>query len=151
MPNTNAKGRINLMRVLLGGLVAGLVIVVGEFILNGVILGDQFAAHRESIGLGEPTAVELAVGAVITIAYGVVLIWIYAAIRPRFGPGVKTALIAALTFWAIAYLLFLTSIWANGFVSVEFAVASIIWGLFEAPVAALIGGWLYREIESPLE
>lgn len=142
-------GQINLYRVLLGGIVAGLVIVVGELILNGIILADQFAAHREDIGLGEPTATDLAVGAVVTLAYGIVLVWIYAAIRPRFGPGIKTALIAALTFWSIAYLLFLTSIWVNGFVSAEFAAVSILWGLFEAPIAALAGARLYRDRPAP--
>jgi len=35
--------------------------------------------------------------------------------------------------------------WASGLVSIEFAVASIIWGLVEAPIAALVGASLYRE------
>ncbi len=149
MPTTDAKDRINLMRVLLGGLVAGLVIVAGEYVLNAIILGDEFAAQRAKCGLGAPTAGQLAVGAVITIVYGIILMWIYAAIRPRFGPGPKTALIAGLTFWSIAYLLFLASLWANGLATAYFASVSIVWGLFEAPIAAIAGGWLYHEAESP--
>ncbi len=140
---------INVSRVLLGGLVAGLVIVIGEFILNGIVLGDEFVAARENAGLGVPSVAELSVGVVITLVYGIVLIWIYAAIRPRFGPGPKTALIAALTFWCVAYLLFLSSISANGFVSVQFAVVSILWGLIEAPLAALAGAWIYSEDSTP--
>lgn len=136
---------INIQRVLLGGVVAGLIIVVGEYILNGVVLGAQFIAQREKFGLDDPTAGELAVGAIISLLYGIVLIWIYAAIRPRFGPGPKTALIAALTLWAVAYLLFLATLWANSLVSSEFAIVSIIWGLIEAPIAALAGARLYRE------
>lgn len=150
MPSIHPMGRINVLRVLVAGLVAGLIIVVGEYILNGIILGAEFSAQREKFGLGAPTAGQLAVGAVITVVYGIVLIWIYAAIRPRFGPGPRTAVIAGLTFWSIAYLLFLVSLWANGLVTVHFAAVSIIWGLFEAPVAALVGAWLYHEAESPL-
>lgn len=138
-------GRINGSRVLLGGLVAGLVIVVGEYILNGIILFGEFASQREKFGLGEPSAGELAAGAMITVLYGVILIWIYATIRPRFGPGPRTALIAAATFWAIAYVLFMASLWANSFVSMKFAVFSILWGMLEAPIAALIGARIYRE------
>lgn len=136
---------IDLSRVLLCGVVAGLIIVVGEAMLNGVVLGEQFSAHRETFGLGDPSAAELAVGAVLTVCYGIILMWIYAAIRPRFGAGPRTAIIAALTFWAVAYLLFLLSVWANGFVTLEFALVSIAWGFFEAPVAALAGAALYRE------
>ncbi|MDJ0709539.1 MAG: hypothetical protein QNJ14_04065 [Woeseiaceae bacterium] len=149
MPNTNPIGRINPLRVLVGGLVAGLIIVAGEYILNVIILGTELAAWRERCGLGALTAGQLAAGLVITIVYGVLLIWIYAAIRPRFGPGPKTAVIAGLTFWSIAYLLFLASLWASGFVTAHFATVSIAWGLFEAPIAALAGGWLYHEVESP--
>lgn len=149
MSTIHPMGRINVLRVLVGGLVAGLVIVAGEYILNGIILGAEFFAQREKLGLGDPTAGQLAVGAFITVVYGIVLIWIYAAIRPRFGPGPGTAVIAGLTFWSIAYFLFLASLWANGLVTVRFAAVSIIWGLFEAPVAALAGAWLYHEAESP--
>ena len=149
MPTTDATGRINLMRVLLGGLVAGVVIVAGEYVLNAVVLGAEFAAQRAKCGLGVPTAGQLAVGVVITIVYGIILIWVYAAIRPRFGPGTKTAVIAGLTFWSVAYLLFLASLWANGLATAHFATVSIVWGLFEAPIAAIAGGWLYREAELP--
>jgi hypothetical protein len=34
-------GNINIGRVILGGLVAGLVLNVGEFLLNGIVLADQ--------------------------------------------------------------------------------------------------------------
>ncbi len=147
MPHTSPIGRINLLRVLVGGLVAGLIIVVGEYILNVIILGAEFAAWRERCGVGALTTGQLAVGVIITIVFGIMLIWIYAAIRPRFGPGPKTAVIAGLTFWSIAYLLFLASLWGSGFVTAHFATVSIVWGLFEAPIAAVAGGWLYREVE----
>ena len=141
----NSMGNINILRVILGGLLAGIVIVVGELILNGVILGEQFIANRHKLGLEDPSTLELTIGAILTLLYGVILIWIYAAIRPRFGAGPKTAFIAAITFWAIAYVLFLFSLWANGLVPLDFAIISILWGLVEAPIAALVGASLYKE------
>ena len=98
MPNIRRMGHINVLRVLVGGLIAGLIIIAGDYILNAIILGAEFAAQREKFGLGAPTAGQLAVGAINTVVYGIVMIWIYAAIRPRFGPGPRTAVIARLTF-----------------------------------------------------
>lgn len=138
-------GNINLARVLLGGLVAGLIINIGEFVLNGMVLAAQWTAFREQFGLGQLSAGQLTAGAIITFLYGIVLIWIYAAIRPRFGPGPRTAVIAGLTFWMIAYVLFTASLWAGGVLSTNLAVVSIVWGIFEAPIAAIAGAWFYRE------
>jgi hypothetical protein len=90
--------KINLARVLRGGLLAGLVINVGELILNSMVLASEWAEFLEQLGL-DPTfsAPQLVAGAIITFIYGIVLVWIYAAIRPRFGPGPRTAVIAGLT------------------------------------------------------
>ncbi len=43
--------RVNMVRAFLGGLVAGLLINIGEFLLNEVVLGDEngrswLARHR---------------------------------------------------------------------------------------------------------
>lgn len=138
---------INFIRVLMGGALAGLIIVCGEYVLNGLILADQWVALREQHLVQPPSTAQFAGGAILTLLYGVVLIWIYAAIRPRFGPGPKTAILAALTFWLIAYVMFLLSVWANGFVTFSVAAVSIVWGLIEAPIAALAGAWIYREEE----
>lgn len=131
-------------RVLLGGLVAGLIIIVGEYVLNGIILAEHWARMRLDFGIGAPGAAQFVVGGLITLSYGVVLIWMYAAMRPRFGSDLKTILAAAYTFWFIAYGLFLLSVWTNGFVTAEIALISIAWGLVEAPLAALAGVTVYR-------
>lgn len=136
---------INIARVLIGGIVAGLIIICSEYLLNAVVLADQWAEWRARHLIETPSMAQFAGGAVITLSYGVVLIWIYAAMRPRFGPGPGTAVIAGLTFWFIAYGLFLLSLLANGAVTFSIAATSILWGLVEAPLAALVGAWLYRE------
>ena len=41
--------RINLGRVLIGGLVAGIIINVGEFILNGVLLEEEMNAAMAAL------------------------------------------------------------------------------------------------------
>lgn len=134
---------IHLGRVLLGGILAGLVIIVGEYVLNGIILAEHWARMRLDFGIAPLGPAQFVAGSLITLFYGVVLIWLYAAMRPRFGTDLATALVAALTFWMIAYVLFLLSLWASGIVTPTIALISIAWGLVEAPLAALAGVKVY--------
>jgi hypothetical protein len=86
-------GKINRTRVLLGGLVAGVIINIFEFVLNGVIITkdmeDALRALGRQLGMGE-----LAMFTVWAFMVGVFAVWLYAAIRPRYGAGPKTALCA---------------------------------------------------------
>ena len=136
--------KIRLGRVMLGGLVAGLVIIVGEYVLNGIILAEHWARMRLGFGIGTAGAAQFVIGGLITLSYGIVLIWMYAAMRPRFSSDLKAGFVAAYTFWFIAYGLFLSSVWTNGFVTAEIALVSIAWGLGEAPLAAFAGITVYR-------
>jgi hypothetical protein len=87
-------GKINWPRVILGGAVAGLIINLFEFILNGVILAEDMNAAISALGrhLGGP---ELLMFNTWAFLVGIFMVWLYAAIRPRYGAGPKTALAAA--------------------------------------------------------
>src|SRR5882762_7518524 len=95
--------KINFGRVLLGGFVAGLLMNVGEWLLNDKVLGSQmknfFAHHNFPL----PEGKAIAVAVVMVFVLGIVMILGYAAIRPRFGPGPKTAIIAGLFAWFGVY------------------------------------------------
>ena len=138
-------GKINVMRVLLGGLLAGLVLNIGEYLLNRIVLAEQWSGSGADSELAEFGVGQMASGVIIMFVFGIALMWIYAAIRPRFGAGPKTAVIAGLTMWSIAWLLTGASFITVGIFPVGQMVVSIIWGLFEVPMAALAGAWLYRE------
>jgi hypothetical protein len=81
----------------------------------------------------------------VMILYGVALIWIYAAIRPRFGPGPLTAIVAGLTLWVIAWGLLGALMCLTGMITPRIAWLSAIWGFFEVPISALAGARVYRE------
>jgi len=90
---------INTTKVIIGGLVAGLVFNIFD-VLNGMFfMGEDFAANAVRLGL-DPAAMESTASMVIWIAVdfavGILVVFTYAAIRPRFGPGPKTATIAGL-------------------------------------------------------
>lgn len=136
---------INFGRVLLGGIVAGIILNAGEFVLNDMVLGAQmkafFAAHN-FLDPG-PSFIIAAVGG--TLVLGIVMVLGYAAIRPRFGPGPRTAIIAALFAW---FGIYLYSGIINGLmfgIPTNTLLLVIGWGLVEYIVAALAGAALYKE------
>src|SRR6266849_1040612 len=92
-------GKINFGRVLLGGLVAGLILNIGDWALHGMVLQQQHQEFLKRCGFPDPGTKFLLVVVPITFVLGVVMVLGYAAIRPRFGAGPKTAIIAALFAW----------------------------------------------------
>ena len=81
----------------------------------------------------------------MTFVLGVLLVWLHAAIRPRFGPGPKTAITAGLLVWIFAYFFPTVGISAVGMVPARLAAIACTWGLVEVPLAAWVGARLYTE------
>ena len=137
--------KINFGRVLLGGLVAGLLMNIGEYVLNDKVLGprmkDYFAQHSFPL----PGGKAIGIAVIMVFVLGIVMILGYAAIRPRFGAGPKTAIIAALFAWFGVY--FFNNILgaAFGFFPTDILALVLVWGLVEYVVGALVGAWLYKE------
>lgn len=137
-------GKINMARVILGGLVAGLVINIGEFLLNGMVLADQMKSFMTQHNFTEPKNF-IAIAVALTFVLGIVIVLGYACIRPRFGPGVKTAIIAGLLAWFGIY--FYSGI-INGVlfgIPMNTMIMVIVWGLVEFCLGAIAGAWLYKE------
>lgn len=136
---------INPGRVLLGGIVAGIILNVGEVVLNDMLLGPQMKAFFTSHNLTEPggSFIVAAVGG--TLILGIVIVLGYAAIRPRFGAGPKTAVIAALFAW---FGIYVYSGIINGLmfgIPMSTILMVIGWGLVEYVLATLAGAALYKE------
>jgi hypothetical protein len=145
--------RLNWSRVVLGGLLAGMVINVFEFFLNGVVLAKDWAAALAALGIPPIAGSRIAVFFVWSfilwgVLIGIFAVWLYAAIRPRYGAGPKTALGVGAFVWGLGYLLtsvtpFLLHLYPRRILAVGLTV-----GLVEVLLATLIGAWLYREPSS---
>ena len=83
--------RINWGRVIVGGLAAGVVMNLGEWLLHEVILRERMESAAAAMGLERPTGSDIGIFVAMTFALGILLVWLYAAIRPRYGPGPKAA------------------------------------------------------------
>lgn len=136
---------MNTQRILLGGLLAGLVINVGETILNVVVIGAQFQRAVSAAGVAESSQSVL-IFSLSGFVFGIVAVWIYASIRPRFGAGPKTALYAGLAVWILYSGGFAAFHLAVPFVPASVALATLGWGLVEVPLATMLGAAVYKEV-----
>lgn len=138
-------GKINWGRVILGGLLAGVVINVVEGVM-GMIFMEEYQAAMEALGKsmkmsGGAMVFYLALGFV----YGLFAVWLYAAIRPRYGAGPKTAVWAGIAVWFIGYLMVSISFGTLGVFPTRLLFIGTIVGLVEMIGATLLGAWLYKE------
>jgi len=138
-------GKINLGRVILGGLAAGIVINAFEFVLNGVVLKDQWPELMTSINRPALGMNEIVYFNIFGFIQGLVAVWTYAAIRPRFGSGPMTAIIAALLTWITSYVLVDAMPTIMGVIPMSMTLMLAGVGLIEILVATLAGAYLYKE------
>jgi hypothetical protein len=137
--------KINFGRVLLGGIVAGLLINIGEFVLNDLILGPHIEADMKRMGLTPPGTgfALLAVG--LTFIFGIVAILVYAMMRARLGPGPKTALLTALILWFCVYAYSGTINMLLINVPPQLILMILAWGIVEYSIGVLVGASIYKE------
>jgi hypothetical protein len=137
--------RINLGRVALGGLLAGVIINIGEFLLNGVILAEEMNDAMKALNRPPIDPAMILWFVLFSFGFGLMVVWTYAAIRPRFGPGVKTAVCASAVCWGLGYLypnlfFYVINLFPRGML-----VLGSVWGFVEVMIAGIAGAWLYTE------
>lgn len=118
---------INFVGVLKGGLAAALIMNISQYLLRLMIGANA---------MGSVAAV-----VVRTTALAIAMVWLYAAIRPRFGPGPKTAICAGLVVWGLSYV-FQAIVGGQSLGSI---VVIIAWTGVEMLIASSVGGYLYHE------
>src|SRR3989454_4085165 len=137
-------GKINLARVFLGGLLAGLIINIFEYVLNGVVFASRWDAYMKALGRQmRPGAIPFFIVSTFVAGIGVVLL--YAVARPRLCAGPKTAALAGIAYWFFAYAIpDANSIAANVGPGRLTLTLSLIF-LFGVLIAFVFGGWVYQE------
>ena len=139
--------QINMGRVVLGGLLAGLVINISESVLNMAVIGGQIEQMTADLGVDAIGGGGIAIYVLFGFLIGIVTVWLYAAMRPRFGAGPRTAMMAGAAVWVLARLWPVVDVTVFLGFSTGFVVIALIWMLVEALLAAYVGAWLYQEEE----
>jgi hypothetical protein len=137
-------GTLNWRRVILGGLLAGTVINAGEF-FAAVFLRKQYQAAMQALGRSVmATASDLVLSLLVTFGVGIFAVWLYAAIRPRYGAGPRTAVIAAVATWLIQGSSNLRYA-IQGLFPLELLGTGAVIAFAEYVLGTLVGARLYRE------
>ena len=138
-------GRINIRRVIVGGLVAGLIASLFDFVIATYLLSNEIAEMTTRLGINFAlTATSATSFVVVDFVWGFLIVLTYACIRPRFGPSPKTALISGALPW-LAIMLLEAQLTAMGIVSLEHFLKGGILYFLSAIVSGLAGAALYRE------
>lgn len=137
--------KINFTRVVLGGLLTGLIINFSEFLLNEVIFVKEMEEMTRRLNIARPGVTFITAAVVMTFLLGIVIVLVYAMIRTHFGPGPKTAVIAGFVGWFCVY--FYAGVLNGTLFGVPpvLMVVGLAWGLAEYLLGAIAGAWLYKE------
>jgi hypothetical protein len=138
---------INYGRVLLGGLVAGVVANACDFVTNMYLLADDTQQMAQRLGLDRlhvNGGTVAATWVAIDFLLGLLIVWLYAAIRPRFGPGPTTAVVAGLVPFAAATLV-LYGFTEMGVFTLPTFIKGTLFSAVTFMLAALAGARIYRE------
>ena len=139
--------RINIRRVLIGGVVAGVVMNVMDAVTNGVLMLAEWRANSTRLGL-DPAAAEgvanLVILAAVDVLFGIVLVWLYAAMQPRYGATVRTALLAAAAMF-VATMGIIIGFVLMGVLTPWLLVQMAIAGAVTLAAGAVAGARFYRD------
>jgi hypothetical protein len=139
-------GKMNVGRVVLGGIAAGVVINIWEGIMRGVVFQERGAEIMAA--LGKPAAIsakQVIAFNVWGFVVGILTVWLYAAIRPRLGAGPKTAIVAGLFVWALVFALGVMPVVFTHLLPVDFGAITVCGEAVMMLIAGLVGGALYKE------
>jgi hypothetical protein len=138
-------GKINMPKVVIGGLLTGFVLNVVDYVMFGVVFKDQMAAAMQALGKPPMSNAQIPWFVALDFVTGIALVWLYAAVRPRFGAGPATAAKAGVVGWFFAGLLPTLFMWPMALMPQNITVAATLVALVQYPLATVIGAKLYLE------
>lgn len=138
-------GGINIGRLILGSIVAGIVIFVIEGLASTIYSAELMRSLQEHNLAISMDAKGIALGALNSLLLGFGMVFFYAASRPRFGAGVRTAIIVAVLMSVSGLFVGLIGYYMIGLYPPKMLLQWAAVGLIETNLACIAGAWLYRE------
>lgn len=138
---------INAGRVVIGGLLAGVVMNALDMFWNFVVLKDDMMGISQRLGMDPAAATSFSTAVpwiVVDFVMGLAVVWNYAAIRPRFGPGVSTAILAGIVpFLASGAVVYGFS--SMGLMPMSAFVKGALAAIVTMSLGSIAGAWAYKE------
>ena len=138
-------GKINMMKVVVGGLIAGVVLNLVDFVMFGMVFKAQMAAAMQALGRPPMTNAQIPWFVLLDFVAGIGMVWLYAAIRPRYGAGPGTAVKAGIAAWFFGGLLPTLCMWPMALMPQNLTIITTLVALVEWPLACVVGAKFYLE------
>jgi hypothetical protein len=139
MLNLNWRG------LFLGGVTASLIIGLAEF-LQAIVWGGEWAEAMKRLGLpGELTAAQSIAMLPWVLVTGSAIVWLAAALEPRFVKPRSAALCAGSFVWLFAYGVAMLAPLVLGVLPLRLGLIWVSIGIVEALLAALGGSLVYHQ------
>lgn len=139
---------IQVRRLIGAGFVTLIVFIVTEILVEsffgGVIFRSVIHDFYSGIKIPRWTFRDQALNIGIALLNCMMLIWLYAALRPMFGVGTKTALITSL-YWLVFVTAFSINMANLGYYPWRIAIVESAYLLIELPVAIVAGAMVYEQ------
>jgi ABC-type Na+ efflux pump permease subunit len=141
--------KINVVRVVIGGLAAGVAASAIDWAINKFLMVDEGIEMLQRLNL-KPDQVESStyIWFGVDFVFGLLMVFTYAAMRPRFGPGPKTATIVGMSYWLAAVAIF-AGLTAMGVYTQQAFIKNAALSIPMMVIPALLGAKLYAEEGSP--
>src|SRR5688572_14703293 len=139
---------INFGRVLLGGIVAGIVMFMADAFIHGKLLEPHWTAAMKAAGRSlehEEHGSDMLYFAAFELLRGLAMAWVYSVFRTHYGAGPKTAICAGVAVWAIMFPIFFLQEIPLGFYSTTLLGLWSVYELVPSVVGGLIVGALYKD------
>ena len=138
---------INSGKVVSGGLLAGLVFNVFDMLWNYTVLADDMKEMIDRMHLDPAVMTDFSKAIpwiVIDFVIGLLIVWTYAAMRPRLGAGPKTAILAGMVPY-VGITAVMYGFTAIGVFTMGMFVKSSCLAIISTVVGSIAGAWVYKE------
>ena len=138
---------INIGKVVTGGLLAGVVANAVDFVTNNYVLATDWQAWAASHNIDPATLTSGTIAGTwiaVDFIFGLLLVWTYAAMRPRFGAGIQTAFYAGLVIY-LAPTIVLFGFTMMGMMTMAMFVKGSCAAVVSTFGAAIVGAAIYKE------
>ena len=144
------EGATNWPGIIRGSLIWAVTYSALGAVLMVSFMGREFMKELERIGrplqlTAGVVAFLVPFGLIFTIGWGLTAVWLYAAIRPRYGAGARTAVRAAVVVWLLSVVAPLSHLAAFGVTSVRFVIVDVCGELPLIVIATLAAARQYKE------
>lgn len=134
--------------IFISGAVAGLLLVIGEGLLNAVLLKQEWHQMNQQLGLGEPSHTIVTLVLIKLFVLGFVIMWLYDVISHKFGRTYKSALITGTFMGLLIWGWALAGLFMAGYVNNTIASITFIWGMVELPIITVVASKVFNKINA---